>query len=113
MNTRDVAIKKNRYLDSVFLMAVARRHGEANEYRLVWHYVATDQTRVSRRTPEQLEDLRRDTIALIDTIRAEEKFAPKVGPLCGWCEYRDRCPAYADEAPFLGAAAAPASRSVP
>ena len=28
MSTRDIAIKKNRYLDSVFLMAVARRIGE-------------------------------------------------------------------------------------
>jgi len=28
MSTRDIAIKKNRYLDSVFLMAAARRLGE-------------------------------------------------------------------------------------
>ena len=55
--------------------------------------VATDQVRVSQRSPEQLDSLRSDTAALIDRIRAETEFAPRTGPLCRWCEYRDGCSA--------------------
>ncbi len=67
--------------------------GESGEIRLVWHYVLRDEQRTSLRTPEQREKLRSDTARAIDKIRSEREFAPRPSPLCGWCEFRDRCPA--------------------
>jgi putative RecB family exonuclease len=61
--------------------------------RLVWHYLLLDQVRVSTRTAEQIEALRRETVTAIDRIEAAQEFEARPGPLCSWCEYRERCPA--------------------
>jgi putative RecB family exonuclease len=89
---RQVILDRDRQL-ALYQIGLAERFGEDQPMRLVWHYVATDQVRVSQRSPEQLDSLRSDTAALIDRIRAETEFAPRTGPLCRWCEYNDICPA--------------------
>jgi putative RecB family exonuclease len=68
---------------------------EEGEVRLVWHFLLANQVRTSRRTPEQLGDLRRETCLAIDRIRAETAFEPREGPLCRWCEYQSLCPVFA------------------
>ncbi len=77
---------------ALYQMGLAQRYGEGRPVRLVWHYLAHDRVCTSQRTPEQLEALRAETIALIDRIRAEQDFEPRPGPLCRWCEFADRCP---------------------
>jgi RecB family exonuclease len=74
-------------------LGVREQLGESGEIRLIWHYVVPNVTRVSTRTPEQREQLRSATARAIDAIRAEREFATRPSPLCGWCEFRDRCPA--------------------
>ena len=91
------ALDEDRQL-ALYQLGLAARLEGASEVRLVWHYLAVDQLRVSRRSAEQLEVLRERTIGLIDSIQGEERFEPRPGPLCGWCEYRDRCPVFAPEA---------------
>lgn len=59
---------------------------------LIWHYVSLDSTLVSRRTPEQLADLRQRTIELIQKIESTVEFPPVKSQLCDWCEYRALCP---------------------
>jgi putative RecB family exonuclease len=78
---------------ALYQMGLAERFGHGKPVRLVWHYLAPNQVRTSQRTPEQLETLRADTIALIDRVRAEQEFKPKTGPLCSWCEFNDICEA--------------------
>ena len=92
------ALDADRQLGLYQLGLAARLEG-APEIRLVWHYLAVDQLRVSRRSAQQLEALREHTIGLIDSIQGEQRFEPRPGPLCSWCEYRERCPAFAPEAP--------------
>jgi putative RecB family exonuclease len=72
---------------------------EEGEVRLVWHYLFPNQVRSSRRTPEQLAELRGETCAAIDRIRAETGWEARPGKLCAWCEYRTLCPAFASAAP--------------
>ncbi|MGH9352620.1 MAG: RecB family exonuclease [Terriglobia bacterium] len=62
---------------------------------LIWHYVGLDSTLVSRRTPEQLVELRQKTIELIDRIESTTDFPPVKSQLCDWCEYRSECPLWA------------------
>jgi putative RecB family exonuclease len=90
------ALDADRQL-ALYQLGLAARLEGAPEVRLVWHYIAVDQVRVSRRSAEQLEALRERTIGLIDCIQGEERFEPRPGPLCSWCEYRDRCPIFARE----------------
>lgn len=78
---------------ALYEIGVRREMNVTGPIRLIWHYLQRDQTRVSTRTSDQLVDLRGKTIELIDRIDAEEAWEPKTGPLCGWCEYQDRCPA--------------------
>jgi putative RecB family exonuclease len=86
------ALDRDRQL-GLYELAIREQFGESGEIRLVWHYVLLDQRRVSQRSPEQREKLRSDTVRAIDKIRSEREFAPKPSGLCGWCEYRERCPA--------------------
>jgi hypothetical protein len=108
-------------------MGVAQRYGDAAPIRLVWHYLLSDQLRTSTRTPDALDTLRRDTIELIDRIRAARTFEPRPSALCRWCEFFDLCPAGrervggpglepphpAEELPAAVAVAAPLSQPGP
>jgi putative RecB family exonuclease len=94
---RQKEVDRDRQL-ALYELALRDELGEKGEVRLVWHYLLSGVTRVSQRTPEQLDELRHDTIALIDRVRAETSWEPREGPLCRWCEYRDRCPLFSDEA---------------
>ena len=77
----------------LYELGIREQLGEGGDIRLVWHYVLRDEQRSSQRTPEQREQLRASTARAIDKIRAEREFAPRPSALCGWCEFRDRCPA--------------------
>ncbi len=56
------------------------------------HYVVFDKEICSKRTEEQLEDLKQEYIRLIDEIESTEKYEPTVSSLCGWCSYQEICP---------------------
>jgi putative RecB family exonuclease len=101
-------IDQDRQL-ALYQMGVTGRYASGEPVRLVWHYLALDQMRSSTRTPEQLETLRAETMALIDRIRAEERFEPRPGPLCRWCEFASICPA----APGAGARAGADAAAAP
>jgi putative RecB family exonuclease len=88
----DAELKRDRQL-TLYQMAVQSRYPEAQRVRLVWHYLAHDRTLTSERTPEDLEQHRRQTIGVIRTIEATREFPPRESALCRWCEYRDICPA--------------------
>jgi len=96
---------------ALYQLGMAERLGANQEVRLVWHYLATDRVRSSRRTPEQLEAVRAETIDLITRVEAERDYPARTGPLCRWCEFNDRCEAgrahLGDDAPPLAAAAGP------
>jgi putative RecB family exonuclease len=84
-------LDKDRQL-ALYQMGIAENFGQGREVRLVWHYLLSDQVRSSRRSPEQLEALRGETIELIDRIRNENRFDARPGPLCPWCEFGEICP---------------------
>jgi RecB family exonuclease len=77
---------------ALYQIGLTRQFGEDQPFRLVWHYVAKNQIRVSTRTPEQLAKLRETTIARIDEIQSATEFPAKKISLCPWCEYKNRCP---------------------
>ena len=86
------AIDEDRQL-ALYQLGIAKRFAESQPFRLVWHFVRKGIIRTSTRTREQLETVRRETLSRVERIERERDWAPKVTPLCRWCEYRDGCSA--------------------
>ena len=94
----DASLRRDRQL-TLYRMAIEERYPDAREIRLVWHYLLFDRALASDRTPHEIEQHRRQTIRLIDTIEETRVFPPRESALCRWCEYRDICPLFATPAP--------------
>jgi putative RecB family exonuclease len=78
---------------ALYQLAIRKRHPDT-PIRLVWHYLAHGATtRVSERTPQQLDALRQSVADVIERIEREDTWEAKPSPLCGWCEFLDVCPA--------------------
>ena len=77
---------------AIYDLAVRHSWPDAQEVRLVWHYVRHGKSLVSRRTLKELEVLKKEIASLIETIKHDHEFLPRKSALCDWCEYRDLCP---------------------
>lgn len=64
----------------------------ADKIQLIWHYLAHNKKIYSRRTDEQLNTLKKETIELIKKIEDTTIFPYNQSILCGWCEYKEICP---------------------
>ncbi len=85
---------------ALYQIGLEQTYDDVEQVELVWHYLAFDKTITSRRSADQLEELRRETIELIDTIESANDYPARPGPLCRWCEYSTMCPeARADARP--------------
>jgi len=84
-------IKSDRQL-AFYQMGVEGRWKGIREIRLIWHYLSFDSEIQSSRAREELHQLRRETLGLIQKIEADRHFVPKESPLCDWCDYQGLCP---------------------
>ncbi len=75
-----------------YQMGVDGRWQGIQEVKLVWHYLSFDKEIHSSRTSDELHQLRRATLELIQKIETDRQFLPKEGPLCNWCDYQGFCP---------------------
>jgi putative RecB family exonuclease len=90
-------IQNDRQL-SLYSIAIKELFGEDKDVLLVWHYLAYNQRLTLKKTKEQLEELKKKTLDVIKKIESEKEFPACVSKLCNWCEYRDMCPAWANNA---------------
>lgn len=79
---------------ALYQIGIGDRFGSSPEVRLVWHYLARGQTRVSTRSAEQLATLRAGTLRLVEQAEAEQAYPARKNNLCAWCEYKPLCPAW-------------------
>ena len=79
---------------ALYSIAVKELFGGEKDVLLVWHYLAHNMKICSRRTQEELEQLRKDTLELIKQIESATDFYPNESVLCGWCEYKSMCPKF-------------------
>jgi putative RecB family exonuclease len=73
-------------------LGIAEKWPDAKNIKLIWHYLAFDKDLVSTRTKEQLNNLAKDTIKLVENIESARDFPANESTLCDWCEYPDLCP---------------------
>ncbi|MBZ5542319.1 MAG: PD-(D/E)XK nuclease family protein [Acidobacteriia bacterium] len=78
----------------LYQIGLQARWPDAERVELIWHYVGKDTLLRSRRTAEQLQSLRQETIETIGRIQSEKEFPPHPSGLCDWCEYRPDCPVW-------------------
>ena len=91
------SIPSQKYLDedrqlALYQIAIENTWNDVKHTRLVWHYVAFDKEMSSQRTKGQLEELKKNTVTLIDQIESTKEFLPTESGLCDWCAYPDLCP---------------------
>ena len=82
---------------ALYQIGIQNMWNDVYNVELVWHYVAFDKEIRSKRTKEELDELKKDTIDLIKKIEATREFLPNESTLCGWCYYKDICPLYKHE----------------
>lgn len=88
-------VDRDRQL-ALYQIGIQRRLNDVKKVKLIWHYLRANRSLVSTRTPDALEELRFDTMRLIDSIedaKVREEFPPHESMLCDWCEFRELCPA--------------------
>lgn len=76
----------------LYHLAVQKKWHDAQNIRLIWHYLAFDADLISYRTPEAISALTSSTIELINQIESAQDFPPNESRLCEWCEYQQFCP---------------------
>jgi putative RecB family exonuclease len=84
-------LEKDRQL-ALYSIAVKDIFGKEKEVILIWHYLAHNKKIHVKKTNEQLELLKRETIEIIKNIETTTEFFPEKSTLCNWCEYKDICP---------------------
>lgn len=77
---------------ALYQIAVMEKWPVLKNIKLVWHYLQFGQELESRRTKQQLQDVRRRTADIINRIESIDVFEPKPNRLCDWCEFWEYCP---------------------
>mgnify|MGYP006281144583 CR=1 FL=1 len=83
-------IENDRQL-ALYAIGVKKRYPDAKNIRLVWHFLKFDKEIDSTRKTEELKQLKKDTIQLIDTIEQTTTYPTHPSPLCEWCEFKPIC----------------------
>ena len=92
-------IDKDRQL-ALYAIAIKELFGQDKEVILIWHYLAHNKKIESRRTNEQLEQLKKDTLKLIKKIENTKTFPHNKFILCNWCEFKPSCEAWKKNSNF-------------
>ncbi|MCH7568127.1 MAG: PD-(D/E)XK nuclease family protein [Nanoarchaeota archaeon] len=62
--------------------------GQQAKIKLIWHFLAHNKTIVSRRSQEQLEQLKKETLELIKKIENTIEWPACGKRYCDWCTYK-------------------------
>ena len=82
---------------ALYALAVKREFPDATRIRLIWHYLIFGVERESERTENQLEQLRKETLALAREVEKTNEFPPRVSGLCNWCQFQPICPEWSHQ----------------
>jgi putative RecB family exonuclease len=83
-------IENDRQL-ALYAIGIKERYPDVKDVRLIWHFLAFDKEIDSTRTDEELEELKKNVIELIDRIESDEKLVANPSVLCDWCEFKPIC----------------------
>jgi len=78
----------------LYHLAVKNQWPEAEEVRLIWHYLAFNKQIESRRSAAQLKTLQATIVRQIKDVEACADFPPTESALCSWCAFQPICPVW-------------------
>ncbi len=79
---------------ALYQLGVQQEFHDAQDVRLIWHYLAFDTSFMSTRSAPQLIDVQERVAELIGRIETTTQFPPRESALCRWCEFQDICPVW-------------------
>lgn len=82
---------------ALYSIGIRETFKNANNIRLVWHFLDSNKELVSERTIEQLIKLKNEILSLIKRIKSTKEFSTNKSNLCNWCEYKTKCPEFNKE----------------
>lgn len=82
---------------ALYSIAIKELFGYDKEIVLVWHYLAHNKKIESRRTNEQLRQLKQEILESIDKIESTTTFPHNKSILCNWCDFKPSCEAWKRE----------------
>ena len=83
-------IHKDRQL-GLYAIGIKERYPYIRNIRLIWHFLRFNKEIRSSWTSEELNELKRNTIRLINEIESAKKFPTNPSHLCEWCEFNAIC----------------------
>jgi putative RecB family exonuclease len=84
---------------ALYSLGIKQIYGYDKEVVLTWHYLNYNMQIYSKRTNEDLEKLRQETLKLIHEIEETVNFPTNKSILCDWCEYKNMCKAFGNQLP--------------
>lgn len=84
---------------ALYSLAIKKLFGEDKEISLIWHYLAHNLKISLKKTYDELQKIKQETLELIKKIESTKNFFPCVSKLCDWCEYRKMCLAWGNKPP--------------
>jgi putative RecB family exonuclease len=85
---------------AIYQLDLEKRWEDVRDVTLVWHFLRSDTMIRSKRTPEQLDELKQTLIKQIDEIEdavKKDNLPPRRSHLCDWCDYQAICPLWKHE----------------
>lgn len=79
---------------ALYSIGIKQLLGEQHSVNLIWHYLAHNKKVESRRTSEQLENLKQEIMNKIKIIEENKIWKTNKMILCDWCEYKEMCKAH-------------------
>ena len=61
---------------------------------LNWHFLNFNELLQSKRTTEQINNLKKELLSTINQIENAKEFKTCTSRLCDWCEYKSMCPEF-------------------
>jgi putative RecB family exonuclease len=86
-------VENSRQL-SIYSLAIKEMFGKEKNICMIWHFLAHDMKICLRKSNEELENLKKELIEIINLIEATKEFPPNKSQLCYWCEYMNICPSW-------------------
>ena len=84
---KQTEIDNDRQL-ALYHLGLQEIFGKEINVRLIWHFLNFNQQVTSRRSQEQLDKLKADTLSLVKKIETTTEWPACGSRYCDWCEYK-------------------------
>lgn len=79
---------------ATYALGIKDMYPDAEEVRLIWHYLGFDREVVVTKSDEELDVIEEQLVGVIHDIEENDEYPPTRSPLCDYCGYQKRCPAW-------------------